>query len=105
MMYDIDPLIGKRHGCEHVVICAQVEAELCDLSPAEATEFLQSLGVTDSGASSLICGAYHLSVWPPTSPLARRKSAPGPSALARLVLMTIMLTCFLSMSKMISLYY
>ena len=31
-----------------------------DLTPAEATEFLQSLGVTDSGVSALIRGAYHL---------------------------------------------
>ena len=52
--------IAKQHGCESVVICAQVEAELCDLSPAEATEFLQSLGVTDSGVSDLIRGAYKL---------------------------------------------
>ena len=57
---DVAELIGKRHDCEHVVICAQVEAELCDLAPAEATEFLQSLGVTDSGVSSLIRSAYHL---------------------------------------------
>ncbi len=52
--------IAKQHGCEVVVICAQVEAELCDLSPEEATEFLQSLGVTDSGVSDLIRGAYKL---------------------------------------------
>ena len=52
--------IAQQHGCESVVICAQVEAELCDLSPAEATEFLQSLGVTDSGVSDLIRGAYKL---------------------------------------------
>ncbi len=57
---NVAALISPRHGCEHVVICAQVEAELCDLSPGEATEFLQSLGVTDSGVSSLIRGAYHL---------------------------------------------
>ena len=52
--------VADHHGCESVVICAQVEAELCDLPPAEASEFLASLGVSDSGVSALIRGAYHL---------------------------------------------
>ncbi|NBV38731.1 MAG: redox-regulated ATPase YchF [Verrucomicrobia bacterium] len=52
--------IAQQHGCESVVICAQVEAELCDLAPAEAREFLQSLGVEDSGVSELIRGSYQL---------------------------------------------
>ena len=52
--------VADHHGCESVVICAQVEAELCDLPPAEAAEFLASLGVADSGVSALIRGAYHL---------------------------------------------
>jgi ribosome-binding ATPase len=52
--------VADHHGCESVVICAQVEAELCELPPAEAAEFLASLGVSDSGVSALIRGAYHL---------------------------------------------
>ncbi len=52
--------IAQQNNCESVVICAQVEAELCDLAPAEAREFLQSLGVDDSGVSALIRGSYKL---------------------------------------------
>ena len=46
--------------CEAVVISAQIEAELIDLEPAEAAEFLQDLGVTESGISTLIRAVYHL---------------------------------------------
>jgi hypothetical protein len=52
--------VADQHGCESVVICAQVEAELCELPPEEAKEFLASLGVADSGVSALIRGAYQL---------------------------------------------
>lgn len=47
-------------GSEAVVISAQIESELADLPDAEAREFLTGLGVTDSGVSQLIRGAYHL---------------------------------------------
>ena len=52
--------IAEQSGCEAVVICAQVEAELCDLPPNEAKDYLSALGVTDSGVSGLIRGAYKL---------------------------------------------
>jgi GTP-binding protein YchF len=52
--------VANLHGAGTVVICAQVEAELCDLPPEEAAEYLSSLGVKDSGVSDLIRGAYHL---------------------------------------------
>jgi GTP-binding protein YchF len=42
------------------VICAQVEAELGELSPEEAAEYLASLGVADSGVSQLIRASYDL---------------------------------------------
>lgn len=45
---------------EAVVISAQIESELVDLDPAEATEYLQGLGVAGSGVSSLIRAVYHL---------------------------------------------
>src|SRR5688500_7482102 len=41
-------------GTEAVVISAQIESELVDLSDAEATEYLQGLGVASSGVGSLI---------------------------------------------------
>jgi ribosome-binding ATPase len=45
---------------EAIVISAQIESELAELPPEEAREFLQDLGVTDSGVSQLIRAAYHL---------------------------------------------
>ena len=36
----------------------QVEAELRELDPAEAEEYLQSLGATEGGLASLISAAY-----------------------------------------------
>jgi GTP-binding protein YchF len=47
-------------ACETVVISAHLEADLIDLSPEEAREFLHSLGVAESGVGALIRGTYHL---------------------------------------------
>ncbi|MGN0835254.1 MAG: redox-regulated ATPase YchF [Candidatus Spyradosoma sp.] len=52
--------VADNHDARVCVICAQVEAELCDLSPEEGREFLQSLGVADSGVSQLIRQSYDL---------------------------------------------
>lgn len=43
-----------------VVISAQIEADLMDLSDAEAKEYLEGLGVSESGVGALIRSAYHL---------------------------------------------
>ena len=52
---------AKKHfGTEAVVISAQIESELVDLSEEEALEFLRGLGVEDSGVHALIRAAYHL---------------------------------------------
>jgi ribosome-binding ATPase len=45
---------------EAVVISAQIESELGDLSPGEAREFLAGLGVNESGVGTLIRAVYHL---------------------------------------------
>ncbi len=50
----------EHHGCETVVISAQIESDLVDLSPEEAQEFLAELGVEESGVGSLIRAAYQL---------------------------------------------
>jgi ribosome-binding ATPase len=51
----------KTHlACEAVVISAQIESELVDLSPEEADAFLKDLGVPESGMGSLIRATYHL---------------------------------------------
>jgi len=50
----------SHHACETVVISAQIESDLIDLSPQEAEEFLRELGVRESGVSALIRSTYHL---------------------------------------------
>jgi hypothetical protein len=51
----------KNHfACEAVVISAQIESDLIDLSEAEAKEFLKELGVAESGVGALIRATYHL---------------------------------------------
>jgi len=49
-----------HQGCETVVISAQIESDLVDLSPEESFEFLRELGVSESGVSALIRSTYHL---------------------------------------------
>jgi GTP-binding protein YchF len=51
----------KTHlACEAVVISAQIESDLIDLSEDEAKAFLAELGVRESGAGALIRATYHL---------------------------------------------
>lgn len=50
--------IAEKEGSECVVICAQLEAELVDLSLEERREYLESLGITSSGVDQLIKSAY-----------------------------------------------
>ena len=64
---DANPFVQKvreyartHHSCETVVISAQIESDLIDLSPEEAQQFLSELGVKESGVGSLIRGTYHL---------------------------------------------
>ncbi len=61
------PMVAKvreyartHHACDTVVVSAQLESDLADLSPAEAEEFLKELGVKASGVSSLIRTSYQL---------------------------------------------
>ena len=49
-----------HHACETVVISAQIESDLIDLAPGEASEFLKELGVSESGAGALIRSTYQL---------------------------------------------
>ncbi len=52
--------IAESEGAECLIICAQLEAELVALPPAERLDYLQSLGVSSSGVDRLIKSAYHL---------------------------------------------
>jgi hypothetical protein len=50
----------EHHGAEACVISAAIEAEMIDLSPEEAAEYLGGIGAESSGVSNLIKAAYHL---------------------------------------------
>jgi ribosome-binding ATPase len=51
----------KTHlACDAVVISAQIESDLIDLSEEEAKAFLKELGVAESGVGALIRATYHL---------------------------------------------
>lgn len=52
--------VAEHHNAEAIVISARIEEELIDVSDEEAREFLESLGVQDSGVSDLIRAVYHL---------------------------------------------
>jgi len=52
--------VRAHHDAAYVPISARIEAELVDLAPDEAKEFLKDLGVDDSGVSSLIRATYAL---------------------------------------------
>ncbi len=53
---DLDPIDGVKP----IAVCAQVEAELSELEPEEAREYLQELGVEESGLDTLIKAAYEI---------------------------------------------
>ena len=53
---DLAPINGQ----DPIKICAEVEAELSDLDPAEAKEYLESLGLEKSGLETLAQAAYRL---------------------------------------------
>jgi len=52
--------VGTHLATEAVVISAQIESELVDLPEAEAKEYLEGLGVSESGVGALIRAVYHL---------------------------------------------
>ncbi|MGN0076819.1 MAG: redox-regulated ATPase YchF [Parafannyhessea sp.] len=47
-------------GQKAIPICAEVEAELADLDPQEASEYLESMGLERSGLETLAQAAYRL---------------------------------------------
>jgi GTP-binding protein YchF len=52
--------VQSHLACEAVIISAQIESDLVDLAPEEAKEFLNALGVQESGVGGLIRATYHL---------------------------------------------
>ena len=49
-----------HHTCDTVLICAQLESDLADLSAEEARQYLAELGVAESGVAALIRSTYQL---------------------------------------------
>ncbi|MBA2623725.1 MAG: redox-regulated ATPase YchF [Chthoniobacterales bacterium] len=56
----VEDYARQHFGSEAVVISAQIESELVDLTETEALEYLRDLGVAGSGVSALIRAVYHL---------------------------------------------
>jgi len=56
----VQEYVRTHLACEAVVISAQIESDLMDLSPEEAKAFLKELGVEESGMGALIRSTYHL---------------------------------------------
>jgi GTP-binding protein YchF len=53
-------LIKDKEDAEVVTFSAKVEAELAELAPEDRAEFLESLGLSESGLDRLAHAAYHL---------------------------------------------
>lgn len=49
-----------HHGCDTLALGAQLESDLVDLTPEEGAEYLQALGVAESGVAQLIRKTYSL---------------------------------------------
>ena len=50
----------QQHNCDTLVLSAQIEAELADFSPEESADYLKSLGINNSGLTSLIQATYKI---------------------------------------------
>ena len=51
---------AEKEDCEVFVVCAQIEQEIAELDDAEKKEFLEALGLSESGLEKLIRASYHL---------------------------------------------
>ena len=51
---------AEKEGAEVLPICAQIEAEIAALEPEEKSEFLEELGLKESGLDRLIRASYAL---------------------------------------------
>jgi len=52
--------IAAEKGGEVIVICGELEAQIAQLAPEERQEFLQQMGVAESGLDALVHAAYRL---------------------------------------------
>lgn len=56
----LDAELADIDGVKPVPISAKVEADLAELDPGEAAEYLETLGLEESGLARLVREAYHL---------------------------------------------
>src|SRR5438876_6209831 len=52
--------IASEKGGEVIVICGELEAQISQLPPGERHEFLEHMGVKESGLEALVHAAYKL---------------------------------------------
>ncbi len=52
--------LAAEQGSEVFVICAQIEQEIAELDDEEKAEFLEDLGLSESGLEKLIAASYHI---------------------------------------------
>lgn len=57
---EVEKYCQEHLGSEAIIISAQIESELIDLSEEEQKEYMADLGVKESGVGVLIRGVYHL---------------------------------------------
>jgi len=60
LVQQVQKAAQQRNEAEICVISARVEEELIDFEPEEAKEYLEDLGVSDSGVNQLIRSTYEL---------------------------------------------
>ena len=59
-MYQALKAHAATEGAEIIAVCAQIEAELSDMTPEDKQAFLDDLGIRQSGLDQLICAGYRL---------------------------------------------
>jgi GTP-binding protein YchF len=60
LVQQVAAYVQAHHDAAYLAVSAQIESELADLPVEEAREFLRDLGVTESGAGTLIRATYAL---------------------------------------------
>lgn len=51
---------AKTHGADVVLVSAKIESELAELEPQEAKEYMDELGIEDSGINRMVKSVYRL---------------------------------------------
>jgi ribosome-binding ATPase len=57
---DVRDYVAAHHDCDTVVVCAQLESDLADITPEEGADYLKELGVKETGLTALIASTYRL---------------------------------------------